>query len=404
MTTTRKKKSKELSPVYDTKRKSWRLSVSPSLSPSGKRQRLFFETQKLADLEADRLKGMAGRWGTEGRKIPAALAEDAVKASAVLKKYDVSLLQVARFYESHKKLENRSKTFADAWEIFESTRANKSDAHQSTLERIGNKLVAHVGSILVCNITADSIRSAIRQDFKTAHTFNLALRCVSPAFNMAVREGWTLENPCERIDKIDTGRAEVAVLNLNQSRKLMTVFADYRDDESIPENLRVDASGALAAVAIMLFGGVRPVETSRLEWSDVDMSEGTILVSNRKAKTDRSRYFKMPDALQDWLATVPMTERIGSITPSNWKRVWQIVRKKAGIGDYRDGLRKTFATMHLAAFDDVNKTRSIMGHEAGDVLFQNYRGLVRPKDAKAFWQILPDSIDAQEVAKMEAAV
>jgi integrase len=139
----------------------------------------------------------------------------------------------------------------------------------------------------------------------------------------------------------------------------------------------------------MLFAGVRPHETARLDWADIDMEEGNVLVRNTKAKTDRSRYFQMPDTLKAWLEVVPEEEREGSIVPPSWKRVIGLIRKKAGISEERDVLRKTFATAHLGYFKDVNLTRSIMGHEVGDVLFQHYRGLMKPKDARAFWEILP---------------
>lgn len=369
----------------------WRLNIPASFSESGTRQRLFFKTKKLAELEAERLKSMANLWGSTGRKIKASTAEDAAKATDILKGHDVSLAYLAtRYVEDMAKL-SRSKTFAEAWTLFEDTREQKSDEHKRTLARIGRKLTASIGKKMICDITHEQLEKALNKDFGSPHTFNLALRSASPAFNMAVTKGWAKENVCKRIEKIDTGRKKaVASLTLNQCRKVISACKDYRGDKSLHENLQVNCDAALPAIAIMLFAGVRPVETTRLDWENVDLDEGTILISNQKAKTDRSRFFDMPDTLKAWLELTPKHERIGSVCPPNWKRIIQAVRKKSGIGESgNDQLRKTFATMHLAHFKDVNLTRSIMGHESGDVIFTNYRGIVKPKTAAEFWSILP---------------
>lgn len=385
-------KAQQLSPIYDETRKKWRLSVPAPMSDTGKRKRLFFDTKKAAEIEADRVKGMSRQWGTEGRSIKAALAEDAAKAMEILSGYNVTLTALAQDFIDKQAEIASSKTFAELWLAFEESRELKSADHKKTLEQIGKNLNPMIGTKIVCDITHDELRAAIKKKYKKPHRFNLALRSISPAFNMAVKEGWASVNPCKRIDKIDTGRkGAVAVLTLNQSRQVLAACKDYRDDETINKNYRVDASGALPAVAIMLFAGVRPTEATRLDWSDIDLEEGTILISNQKSKTDRSRYFNMPETLKEWLELTPSHERVGSVCPPNWKRKIQVIRQKTGITDARDQLRKTFASMHLAHFNDVNLTRSIIGHEQGDVLFTNYRAPVKAKHAAKFWQITPSA-------------
>lgn len=175
----------------------------------------------------------------------------------------------------------------------------------------------------------------------------------------------------------------------------MASSVDFRGrGEDWPDYLKVDASGAGAALALMLFAGVRPAEVTRLDWQNVNLEDGTVFIPSQKAKTDRSRYFEMPDTLRAWLEVVPASERTGPICPPNWKKVWQGIRREAGIADGQDQLRKSFASYHLAAFADVKLTREIMGHEVGDVLFTNYRGLVTKADALSFWQIMPEGMGA----------
>jgi integrase len=372
------------------KNEKWELNVPASFSPTGKRLRLQFKTKKLAELEAQRLKRQKLKWGSEGGNIRADLAADAEKASAILAPFGITIVAAAKHYEEEMKNKSSSKTFAELWKFFSETREVKSDAHKATIRKVDNKLTPIIGHILVCDLKHSHLRKVIKCQWPTPHGFNLIRRTVSPAFNLAIQEEWASENPCKRIEPIDTGRVTIKTLNLSQCCQLFESFNDYRKDESLPVNLRVDCRGALAAFAVMTFGGVRPHETERLEWRDVDMIEGTVKVSSQKAKTNRSRYFEMPDTLLAWLSCVPLKERDGDLCPPNWKRIYQAVRKVVGIGTDKDILRKSFVTFHLAAYKEINKTRAIIGHEVGDVVFQHYRGLATRKDGEAFFEILPN--------------
>lgn len=369
----------------------WELNVPASYSPSGKRSRPQFETKKLAELEAQRLKQQKLQWGSQGASIRADLAADAERAVAILAPFGITLVAAANSYAEKMQVKSLSVTFAVLWTYFAETREAKSDSHNATIRKVDNKLIPIIGHILVCDLKHSVLRDAIRSQWPTPHGFNLIRRTVSPAFNLAIKERWAAENPCNRIEPIDTGSVIIKTLSLSQCRQLFGAFEDYRKDESVPVNLRVDCRKALAAFAVMTFGGVRPKETTRLEWRDIDMIEGTVKVSSQKAKTNRSRYFEMSDTLKKWLSTVPLEERVGDLCPPNWKRIYQAVRKVVGIGNDKDILRKSFVTFHLAAYADVKETRAIIGHETGDVLFQNYRGLATRKEGEAFFEILPDN-------------
>ena len=375
-----------LTPTFDEGKNRWRLAVPASFSNTGKRRNLFFATKRLAELEAERLKGNQSKYGTESAKLSGVDAQDAAKALEALREAG-SGATLHSIVKAHlKAIETRSKsiTLAELWARHTEAKGGKSEAYQRTFTIVQAKVIDRLSKRKVSDLTKDDIEGAIRKDNPSASTFNLILRTLSPAFNRAVREGWATENVCKRIERHETKRRTVAVLSLAQARKLMTSAKDYRSDSELPDWLQVDASGATAALALMLFAGVRPAEVARLEWNDIDMDAATVFVSNEKAKTDRSRFFDMPDTLRQWLETVPASQRQGDIVPPNWKKVWQAIRRKVGITDERDQCRKSFASYHLQAFGDVNLTRSIMGHEAGDVIFQHYRGLVKPKDAKAF--------------------
>lgn len=378
----------------------WLLNVPASISETGKRKRLRFETRKQAELEAARISAQANLWGQNATKISASLSDQAARAEAILEPYGANLVEAAKFYAQHIENQRRSVTFEELWKQFEISRSAKAEAHQVKIRWMGSKLIPRLGKKLVATIDHILMRSTMQELFPGPGSFNAAHRTVSPAFNLAVKEGWASENPFRRIDKIDTGRKTIEVLNFEQARAWMQSTIDYRQNETMPDYLRKDGRGATAAAAIMLFAGVRPAEMARLEWGDVDLEAGTIFISNAKAKTDRSRFFTMPDTLREWLLTVPTSERWGSVCPPNWRKVYQAMRRHSGISNLcNDVLRKTFATAHLAHFGDVKLTREIMGHETGDVLFRHYRGLMKPKEAARIFSILPGKGDIKEAAQ-----
>ena len=53
-------------------------------------------------------------------------------------------------------------------------------------------------------------------------------------------------------------------------------------------------------------------------------------------------------------------------------------------------MRHTFATYHIAMWQDANKTAYALGHTSGvDVLYQHYRGLATKAEAERFWGLRP---------------
>lgn len=383
----------------------WFYDLPASMSSTGRKARRTFSTKTEAEAHRSADLARAKTFGTHGRAIHPALAADAEKAQAELKKagIEATLHACAVTFVQVRKRERASVSFEVLWAQHEDAKAGKSAAYRRTLDHVGKKLVPQIGQKLVCNLTHAEVREALGNSYPTPHGFNSALRSLSPAFSFAVAEGWAKENPCERIQPRDTGRHEIRFLDLGQCRKVIVSCKDFRKDQDKPEFMRRDARGGIAAVALMLFSGVRPGEVERLEWRDLDMEAKTVRVSNRKAKTDRSRVFDMPDTLHAWLATVPAHKRTGKIVPAQWKPCWQAIRREAAISDLQDALRHTFATMHLAAFEDVNATRAIMGHELGDVIFTNYRGVTTKKEALAFWEILPASEEGLRLVGEELA-
>lgn len=188
----------------------WQLNVPPSVSPSGKRQRLRFTTKKKAELEREVILGRARRWGAEGRKIPANLAADAAQAAALLKEYHITLTQLARLYIQRRIEEERSITLRELWEryaehIEEAARKGRplSEKHKADVLNYGKHLVSRLGDKLIIVISRADIRDAIEAKYKTPSTFNACLRCTSASFTFAIERDFIQSSPYSGLKKKD---------------------------------------------------------------------------------------------------------------------------------------------------------------------------------------------------------
>jgi integrase len=156
------------------------------------------------------------------------------------------------------------------------------------------------------------------------------------------------------------------------------------------------------------FCGLRPAELDRLDWKEVRLSESTpvVEVTAAKAKTARRRLVEIsPNALEFLLAVRRLA---GPVRVVNHRKRWEAVRRLGGYGEPgtetteeiaagrvleewpADGLRHSFASYHIAHFQDAGRTAMALGHGQNPMLlFSTYRALVTSDDAARWWGIKP---------------
>ena len=76
----------KLTPHLDKKRGKWRLSISAKISPTGKRQRLWFDSHSLALGAANRIKLQHDQFGYSLRMLHPARLTEATEVFAMLDK------------------------------------------------------------------------------------------------------------------------------------------------------------------------------------------------------------------------------------------------------------------------------------------------------------------------------
>jgi integrase len=141
-------------------------------------------------------------------------------------------------------------------------------------------------------------------------------------------------------------------------------------------------------VAIGAFAGLRRAELKRLDWKEVDLQSGLIEVTASKAKSARRRFVKIQTNLAKWLQ--PYAQLSGNVTPPNYRELLDAARERAAITDWpQNALRHSFASYHLAKFNNAAALALELGHTNSNLVFQHYRQLVKPKQSERYWKIVP---------------
>ena len=169
----------------------------------------------------------------------------------------------------------------------------------------------------------------------------------------------------------------VETLEVSEARELM---------EAIPE-------GYKAAMALMLFAGIRPYEVPRIKWELVYPEKDLIIIEGESAKTRKVRKLNnLPANLWKWIKKYQKAS-MGKKGPINKYRVFHKHRKKAcvkcAIVFPHDGARHSFGSYGYWHGGKEWAMR-LMGHDNESVFNSHYLDTGRSKeDSKKYFNIIP---------------
>ncbi len=276
--------------------------------------------------------------------------------------------------------------------------AGRSKRHQRDLKSKLGRFCQDFGQRSVATIEAKELEAWLHQLKLKPSSVNSYRRVLNLFFNHAKKRGFCDSNPVESVDRVKEVEAEPQVLTVPEIKKLLA-SADLR---------------ILPAMAIAAFAGLRTSEISGtedhagLDWEKIDFEEGTILVRADVAKGRRKRHVPISENLRTWLE--PYAQSKGNVWPVNGRKLEENARRKAGFGRPgsetpqekrqeielkawpHNAFRHSYASYHLAKYRNPGELVLYMGHkDDADTLYNNYRGLVRPSSATAYWNIGRDT-------------
>lgn len=213
------------------------------------------------------------------------------------------------------------------------------------------------------NLTKNNHRTALKAFFEFCH-----------------KRGYVSENPINKIEKLKVKPKEPEVFTVSETRRIL--------------NLTEANSDLRAYIAIGAFAGLRRAEILRLTWDKIDLSDKTITLSGDITKTSQRRIVDISDNLACWLA--PYALKTGTrekiVKEKSFQPNLESFVKRNGIRWKPNALRHSCASYYLALSNNAYKTAEKMGHTV-KVLQSNYKGLVKEKAAKEYFNIYPNDSD-----------
>jgi integrase len=298
-----------------------------------------------------------------------------------------NLKAAAQFWHSrHKKITDKRVADVVAELIALKTSRGGAERYVSDLkfrlDKFAEKFQCNIGSVQTSDIQAwlDGLKLSSQSYANNRRVAHLL-------FEFAVARGYALDNPALKVERPKIRNGEVKIFTPDEARRLLA--AATKDFQP--------------CLAIGLFAGLRSAELERLEWKDIDLKQGHIIVGADKAKTASRRIVPIVENLAAWLSLTPEAERKGAIWPHgrDWFHKCQLATAKAaGVKWKANGCRHSFASYSFALCADAGRVAGYCGNSA-KVIHRHYRQLCTPADAQKFFSIKPAT--AANVLPMPAA-
>ena len=142
-------------------------------------------------------------------------------------------------------------------------------------------------------------------------------------------------------------------------------------------------------LALGAFAGLRSAEALRVEWADIDLAGGLIHVAAAKAKTRSRRLVPVLPNLAQWLAPYAKQQgRVWKGSERELKACRRAMLKASGVKWKSNALRHSFISYRLADIQNAAQVALEAGNSP-NVIFSNYRELVKPATAKAWFAAAP---------------
>ena len=356
----------------------------------GKRKRFFFKTKTAAEQELTRIKTKQHQEGRNALRLSDSVRIMALDVSRELQPFGKTLRDAGDFYLKYLRDANKSITVEELKIEFLTMQKqkNRSLDHQDDLKMRFRRFCEKFGLSPVRTITAKEIEAWLHDLGLAPQSFNIYRARVSSLFGYGVKRGYLDRNPVSAIEKVTCADQPPGIFTVDELRLIL---------EKAPAEL-------LPMFAIGAFAGLRTAEIVRLEWIDVNIQQGHVIVPAIKSKTAKRRLIKMALNLKAWLSPYANhTGRLWTKHRDNYHFVVTQFWKAAGIAKWpHNALRHSFASYHLAKHGDAPRLALDMGHVSPHMIFSNYREIVTPEEAEQYWNIFPP-VPAENVVPMAQA-
>ena len=280
----------------------------------------------------------------------------------------------------------------EALKVYTEWLATTTELRDLTKNRLRNRVehfVANTGNVRVTDVLPEHIEKYLAQQAVVPNTKDGYCRALSSFFSwcMKGKRHWCVNNPCYAVEieglTSDDDR-EPVVLPLNECGALLRAAEKFENGRLVPY------------VALCLFGGLRPFETARLTWDQVNLTDGEIRLKGTQSKTKKGRIVVIDKTLKAWLSKY---RKAGEIYRSTYDLELKDLRASIGYGpktekqpDLRpwvpDVLRHTAISHYFRLTGSYGRTAEQFGNSEG-IIKKHYQGRVTSADTKKFYALRP---------------
>lgn len=252
---------------------------------------------------------------------------------------------------------------------------NTIEAYARDLSRWSAWCVDHFGSEIVdlSGVGTEDVRGFLAADARRGlekRSIARALSALRGFFRHACREGWAHANPAQSVRVPRTRKPLPEVVRADDLSRLLA---------SLAEEEGFYGSRERALLELGYGSGLRVGEIGALSWSDVDLSDATVLVVG---KGDKERRVPMTaaavEALAAWRRALPSEAPRGRTDPVflsragrrlSVRQIQRVVKRALKRVAEREGvsphtLRHSFATHLLDRGADLLAVKELLGHES----------------------------------------
>jgi integrase len=393
-------RSSNLKPAFRKERgakglSAWAVNVPSELSPTGKRQQLFFATKTEARTECEKLHARKDNFGISLSTMTSSRISAAAEAYNLLDPHGIDLLDAVRSHLQVIGQRSQSVTFGEAFDRFAELKQAKSVKYRQEIRHTKATFLSLMDR-KICDVSARDLEPILNK--LPSGSRNAKMRRLRSVFNLAIKREWMPvgTSPIARLDFSDALNKEVEIIPVDLVAKMLN-HAVENDLELVP------------FLVLGFFCGIRPDgELQKVEWRDLDLADKSITIRPEVSKTNRRRFPELSHNALAWLEVYRqrgggMDGRIVPVTSSVLRKKRR-TNWKAAAGEVQwiqQGMRHTFCSNWLAMHGDVNKLVLLSGHTDAATMWEHYHKGVKKEQSERFWSIKPP-VDVENVIAFQA--
>jgi integrase len=370
-------------------RSPWVVNIPANLSDTGVRREVFFATKTEAQTVCNQLKVRQDNFGLSLSAMTPAKIAEAAQAYDLLDGLNVSLLSAVRSFVDAHKLRTASVTFLSLFNQFLAEKAERNPKYLRELEITRNRF-ASIHDRMASDLTSEDLRPLLSKISPGGR--NPVMRYLRAVFFFGIKRGYLVDNPISRLDFAERKRKEVQTIPSDKVQAML-IHALENDLALLPY------------LVLGFFAGIRPDgELQKLEWDDVKLADGTIVIRPEVSKTNRRRFPAISSNAAAWIETYrqhggTFDGKVVTYGESQLREHRKANWTDAGITKWvQQGMRHTFCSNWLGLYKDINELVLQSGHDSVDTMWRAYHKGVTESEAAKFWSIMPPSESANVIS------